>query len=277
VASDVARYFDKIGYAGPFTPTRDVLARIALAHTTTIPFENLDPLAGKIVALDVPSLFGKLVEERRGGYCFEHNLLLVHALEDLGFRVKPLAARVRYNVPPDAVTPRSHMLVLVREGGEDLVVDVGFGGLTLTGVLRLGTTEPQTTPHERFRFVREPEAEDIVMEAEVGGAWKPLYRFDLQRQHAVDYAVTSHFLCTSPTSHFRRTVIAARATPNGRFALRDTALSAYRNDGTLEKRTLASAAEIRAALEGPFGIAVPHDGALEGAFTDAVLRSSPTA
>ena len=68
------------------------------------------------------------------------------------------------------------------EGGP-YIVDVGFGGLTLTGPLRLVPDIEQATPHETFRLLAGDRGE-YVLQVLLGGAWKPLYSFDLQPQLA---------------------------------------------------------------------------------------------
>src|SRR4051812_46583237 len=107
---DLDAYFRRIGYSGAGTATLDTLRAILVRHPEAIPFENLDPLLRWPVRLDIGSLQQKLVRDGRGGYCFEQNLLLGHALSDLGFQVTGLAARVLWIAPEGAVTPRGHML-----------------------------------------------------------------------------------------------------------------------------------------------------------------------
>jgi N-hydroxyarylamine O-acetyltransferase len=91
---DLDAYFERIGYAGERTPTLDTLRGIQACHPAAIAFENLNPLLGWPVRLDARSLQQKLVVDRRGGYCFEHNLLLGHVLNAVGFSVSGLAARI---------------------------------------------------------------------------------------------------------------------------------------------------------------------------------------
>src|SRR5205085_12496143 len=110
-AVDLDAYFKRIGYEGERTPTFETLQAIQLRHVQTIAFENLNPLMGWPVRLDIESLQQKLVREGRGGYCYEHNLLFRHVLKALGFEVTGLAARVLWNEPHGAITPRSHMLL----------------------------------------------------------------------------------------------------------------------------------------------------------------------
>ena len=119
-------YLGRIGLATVPDPG---LAEIHRAHATTIPFENFDPIRGRPVSLDLGDLEAKIVARRRGGYCFEHNLLLAGALESLGGReVDPILARVRLG-PEGAPRPLNHLLLRVRDRDGSLwLADVGFGG-----------------------------------------------------------------------------------------------------------------------------------------------------
>src|SRR4029450_8706400 len=92
MALDLDSYLERIGYEGPVEPTLEVLDALQLAHSTTIPFENLDILLGRPIRLDLTSLQGKLVRDRRGGDCFEHNTLFAAALEGVGVGVAPPGA-----------------------------------------------------------------------------------------------------------------------------------------------------------------------------------------
>jgi N-hydroxyarylamine O-acetyltransferase len=248
-------YCERIGYVGPRVATLQTLAAVQLRHAQAIPFENLDPFLRWPVRLDAESLHQKLVRDKRGGYCFEHNLLLSHALTAMGFHVTGLAARVMWNAPENVVTARSHMLLLVDIDDAAYVVDVGFGVLTPTGPLRLEPDIVQPTPHEPFRLRRK--ADSFVLEASVNGAWKPLYRFDLQEQFQADYEVTNWYLSNHPQSHFVTGLIAARPAREVRYALRDTVFSVHYVDGNTERRLLTSAHELRATLEGLFHVNVP--------------------
>ena len=266
---DVDGYFERIGYRGPLAVSVETLAAIHLRHALTIPFENLNPLLRWPVRLDAQSLEQKLVREGRGGYCFEHNLLLKHVLDRLGFHVKGLAARVRWNVPEATVTPRGHMLLLLDIGGRTYITDVGFGGLTLTGPMRLEADVEQSTPHEPFRLIRVGDA--YVMQAKTGGSWKTLYQFDLQEQLLADYEVTSWYLSNNPTSHFVTGLIAARPDSARRYGLRGNELTIHHLGGTTERHTLASAEAIKSALEHTFRLRLPDAPELQVAL-ERVIR-----
>lgn len=256
VSIDLGAYLGRIGFEGPARPDLDTLATIHRLHSRAIPFENLNPLLGLPVLLDAASLQRKLVEGGRGGYCFEHNLLLANVLRQVGFEVRTLAARVLWNAPPGVVRPRTHMLLRVSAEGDEWVVDGGFGSNTLTGPLRLAQQGPQATPHERFRLV--PEGPDSTLQVEVSGEWHALYRFDLQPHHQVDYEVTSWYLCHHPDSHFRHRLIAARTQADGRDVLANNEFTRHRLGEPSEKLVLTSAAELRDLLQDGFGLRLPE-------------------
>lgn len=258
---DLDAYCRRIGYGGPRAATLEVLRALHALHPQAIAFENLDPLLGRPVSLELPALERKLVHERRGGWCFEHNLLFAAVLESFGFAVRRLAARVLWNAAPGAVTPRSHMLLAVDLDGERWIADVGFGGLTLTAPLALAIGRAQATTHERFRLLEDDE--HFVAQAELQEQWTPLYRFDLQRQHVADYAVSNWYLSHHPQSHFLTGLMAARVEPGVRYALRDNRLAVHRIGEPSRSRRLDSAAGLRRAHEGELAIALPDASGLD--------------
>lgn len=260
-AIDLSTYFARLGYGGPTAPTMETLRAVVARHAATIPFENLDPLMGRTPVLTPEALEQKLLKDGRGGYCFEHNTVLKHVLEALGFSVTGLAARVLWNQPEGAITARGHMLLRVDLPEGPHMVDVGFGGLTLTGVLDLATEEAQETPHEPFRLVRK--GDERHAQALLGDTWSTVYRFDLQPQVHLDYEVSNYYLATHPTSVFTHTLMAARASKEARYGLRNEAFSIRYRNGESEKRTLESVAELREVLEQYFLIQLPEG--VEGA------------
>ncbi len=165
---DVDSYLQRIRYAGVRSPTLETLRALHALHPLAIPFENLDTLARVPVKLDLRSLEQKLVHSRRGGYCFEQNLLFKHALGALGFDATSLAARVVWERPAGEVRARTHMVLLVALEERRYVCDVGFGGLTPTAPLELAPGAEQQTPHETFRILRE--LNEFAVEAQVRGA-----------------------------------------------------------------------------------------------------------
>jgi N-hydroxyarylamine O-acetyltransferase len=263
-AFDLDAYLRRIGCAGARAPTLETLRAVHLRHTEAIPFENLDPLLGRPVRLDAESLQQKMVRDGRGGYCYEQNLLFMHALTALGFAVKGLAARVLWNAAVTASTPpRSHMLLLLDLEGQPYIADAGFGVMTLTGPLRLAAGAEQATPHEPYRL--QQAGEEYVLEARIRGDWKPLYRFGLVEQLLPDYEVYNWYLSHHPESRFVTGLMAARAAADGRYTLLNNEFTAHPLKGASERRVLATAAELREALTGPLRVKLPESPALDAA------------
>jgi N-hydroxyarylamine O-acetyltransferase len=258
-AFDLPAYFARIGYDGPRTPTLETLRAIQLLHPQAIAFENLNPLLAIPVRLDIESLQEKLIRSRRGGYCFEQNGVLLHALQALRFRVTGLAARVVWNQPdPTAMTPRSHMVLKVELEQGTYIADVGFG-MSPTAPLRLVPGIAQETPHESFRLLENNGL--YTLQCSLKGQWTSFYLFDLQEQAPVDYQVANHYVSTWPTSHFVTSLVAARATADGRYGLRNNRLSIHQRSVEREQRVLSSAAEISAVLKDLFGVVMPDEAA----------------
>jgi len=213
---DLGAYLSRVRYDGPVEPTLEVLDAIHLAHATTIPFENLDILLGRPIRLDVASLQDKLVRDRRGGYCFEHNTLFAAALEAVGFGVTRLGARVRFGAR--SVTARTHMALVVEADGQVRLADVGFGG---GGVLRSLTIDPGPELDQfgwRFRLVDDDGVR--VLQTHRPDGWIDLYAFTFEPQYPVDAEMANHFTSTHPSSPFTRTLTAQLSGPERSLILR---------------------------------------------------------
>ncbi|TGG92568.1 arylamine N-acetyltransferase [Natronospirillum operosum] len=254
-APDIEAYFSRIGYSGPRRAILDTLQELQFRHLCTIPFENLSPFLGHPVRLDMPALEAKILHSRRGGYCFEQNMLVLQVLQALGFSVRGLAARVLWGQPEGTLTPRTHMLLCVELDGKSWLVDVGFGGQTHTAPLLLEPGLVQTTPHERYRVLHH--GGYFHLQAEVLGQWRSLYCFDLSDQHDVDYELANYYVATKPDSHFVTGLVAARARPGGRCALSGNRLTRHYLDRPSEERVLETPDELMDTLETVFDIAIP--------------------
>lgn len=248
------RYLARIGYRGERAPTLAVLRELHRLHPFAIAFENLDPFTGRRVAIDIDSIVAKLVDQRRGGYCFEHNTLFAHALARFGFSVMPLAARVLFGRAPDAVTACTHMLLRVDIDGAPWIADVGFGGVTLCAPLALMSREEQPTPHEPARINERDDGSAYALTVKIGDAWKPVYRFDMRKTEPVDYEVSNWYTSTSPDVLFTNHLLACRPLAEGRATLFNDRYSECDRQWRRRERTLGSAHELDACLRERFGI-----------------------
>jgi N-hydroxyarylamine O-acetyltransferase len=249
--TDLEAYLTRIDVPDTGAADLPTLRRIVDGHARTVTFENLDAFTGRTPDLDPAALVAKLVAGGRGGWCFEQNLLLWAALDEIGYQTTGLAARVLWRRPDDApMPPRGHMLLRVELPEGPHVVDVGFGGLTLTGVLALEPEREQATPHEPFRLW--PDRDGYRMQALLDGAWSTLYRFDLAEQELADYDLTNWYLANHPDSPFVNSLMVARPDVDRRYALNGRALTVYPLDGPPERRELDSPDAVRAVLADQF-------------------------
>jgi N-hydroxyarylamine O-acetyltransferase len=191
---DLDAYLERIGLEG-----RPSIAQVHRAHLTSIPFENLDPHQGLPVSLEVEDLERKLVSERRGGYCFEQNLLLKAAFEALGAKVDMFLARMRQGAKPGVVRPRSHLLLRVSENGASWHADVGF----VRGILEpipfgLGATQEQSG--WSFRVVQD--GSEFVLQQLAGDEWADVYGFLPQPVPPIDVETSNWWTSTHPSSLF---------------------------------------------------------------------------
>jgi arylamine N-acetyltransferase len=258
---DLTAYFDRINYRGAVEPTLDVLQGLMTAHTQAIPFENLDPMMGVPVDdLGPDALIDKLVHRRRGGYCYEHNGLLGYALAEIGFRVRRLAGRVIWMVPPDAPVPaQTHTVLAVTFPGSQgsYLVDVGFGGQTLTSPIRFEIGNVQQTTLEPYRL--EDRGDGLVLQAQLRGEWQSLYEFTTHTRPQIDLKMGSWYVSTNPASHFVTDLMVAMVSDGARINLSGRNLAIHRDGGT-EKIVLDDAAAVVDALRGRFGINIDDVG-----------------
>lgn len=265
-------YFDRIGFAGSIAPTLATLEVLHALHPATIPFENLSPLIGAPVPLDQPSLERKLLAEKRGGYCFEHNLLLKRVLEDLDYTVRPMLARTLWNDPDSQRL--GHLVLLVDISSQTYLVDVGFGGLTLTAPLRLRADVEQETPHETFRLSGgDPE---WLLEARIGEDWRPVYAFRPEVADDATIAAANTVMASDPASPMVTGVKVALSPPGKRLKLKDAQLTIQPVDGEKEVREIASMEAMRAVLTNEFGLVLPNDERLEPALASVLPEVVPT-
>lgn len=253
---DLDGYFKRIGYGGAVRPDLETLGAIQAHHVAAIPFEALDPLFGRPVLLDLAALQAKLVRSRRGGYCFEQNILLRAALRAIGFQTTNLGARVlRGQAPGAPLPPRGHMVLLVDLPDGPRIVDVGLGIFLQDAPLRVDRLGEQTTPAGTYRL--DAHGAEFTLNVRQGDAWQSAFQFTLEPQHDADYEVANWFFATHPRSPFTQMVIMQRLTAAARLMLINTQLVERRRDGSVVERTLAEAAELGDVLDKAFDIEPP--------------------
>ena len=208
-------YLTRVGLPAAGDPDLAALRRLHAAHVNAIPFENLDILLGRGVRLDLDALRGKLIAQKRGGYCFEHNTLFLAVLQEVGFTAVPLEARVRGG---GVLRPRTHMVIGVDIGGQAWLADVGFGGEGPREPVLMRGEETTASSGLAYRIVQDDDA--LVLQMRRDTAWSDQYAFLTRPVHPVDFEVANWYTSTHPTSPFVRTLTAQRTTRDVRYLLR---------------------------------------------------------
>ncbi len=235
---DVDAYLARIGASRPAGPDAAGLAALHRAHLRTVPFENLDIAAGVPISLELPDIYDKIVNRRRGGYCYESNGLFGWLLAELGYPVALVAARL---VGPDGQPGAEfeHMRLAVEASGRLWLADVG-NGVNLTEVIPHEPGE-YTVGGRAFAVRRSGRAwRTEVRDGE--GNWVPDWTWTLTQRRIDDFSARNVYQQTSPESHFVQHRVCVLLTDAGRIALVDGVLS-ERVDGELVERAVTAAEE----------------------------------
>ena len=249
---DVEAYLRRIAYDGPRQPSAASLRVLHRQHLFTVPFENLDIPLKIPIRLDLPRLYEKIVVHHRGGFCYELNGVFCELLTAMGFRVQMLSARVRRD--DGGFGPEFDHMLLKVELEEPWVVDVGFGDSFVDPIVFRAGGADQVSGH-RYSVSPYEDEWQLLREDEKGQV--PLYCFrDVPRQLR-DYEGMGHFHQTSPDSHFTKSWMCSKATPEGRVTLSNRRLIVTRG-GTREETILATDSEVRCCLREQFGIELPE-------------------
>lgn len=212
---DLQRYLDRIGFSGPARADLDTLQRMMQAQLCSVPFENLDVQAGKIVSLEPAHIVEKIVERRRGGYCYEVNGLFSMALTVLGIPHTYVAARPMFY---PVRRPKTHMAIIAEVGDEQYLCDLGFGSYGIRAPLPLDSAGGEVEQgSDRFRLSER--GGEYLLQAWVEGEWASQYGFDLHPQEWIDFMPANYLNSTHPEAVFVQKLLVVRFTPRGRVIL----------------------------------------------------------
>lgn len=218
---DLEAFLQRIHFAGDRDPSPDSLAALQLAFLLSVPFENYDIHWGRPLSLELPDLEDKIVRRRRGGVCYECNVLFRAALDQLGYRVRYLDARMRMSSGEGFGPPCDHMVLLVTLDREYLV-DVGNGQSC-----RVPLPLDRDRVHESEGIAYRLSWQDglrALMTRKQDGDWTARYLFSEGERELEEFFPMLEHVQTSPESSFTRNRLATRALVNGRVTLRNRRL-----------------------------------------------------
>ena len=224
------------------------LFRLQRSHLLAVPFENLDIHWNRPIAIDTHRFYEKIVERKRGGFCYELNGLFNELLRSLGFTTRVISARVfdGKNYGPEY----DHAAIIVTIGDEEYLADVGFGDFTaepLKFVLDLEQDAAGTFVIRRF------DDEYLEVAKRVGETWKSEYIFMDIGRDLNEFAGMCDFQQFSPESHFTKGKLCSIMTENGRKTLTDSKFIITEN-GTKTETFVNGEEDFDHLLAAEFGI-----------------------
>ena len=249
------KYLERIGYTGTRELTAENLDALIRAHITTVPFENITVYDfDQVPSLDPEDLYKKIVEDRRGGYCFELNTSLHNLLTSFGYDAYPVVVRIVVMGGP--LRPYAHKGVIAMAEGKKWYCDVGYGGPGPKGALEISAREQEIGGFIYRCFFRE---DDFIIQKKDAEAWGNVLILTGRPIEPCDFIPLNFYIAKNPTSLFRDHRIANLTLPDGSKALTGEHFT-LRKGGTVIERDCADKAEVEALLREEFGIDVTLPG-----------------
>ena len=243
----VVAYLNRVGVTGPAVCDAAGLRTLHRAHQLTVPFENLSIHLAEPISLAERDLIDKIVRRRRGGFCYELNGAFALLLEALGARVSRVAAGVHGEA--GLSPPFDHLALVVHpaDGSGPWLADVGFGSHSDYPLL-LDVRQDQEDPAGRFRLADASSGDiDVLKDGQ------PQYRIETRERSLADCVPTCWWQQTSPQSHFTRSTICSRLTPDGRVSISGRMLIQTKG-GTRTEQQLDTDDALLAAYRDHFGV-----------------------
>lgn len=242
-------YFSRIGFETPAVADFATLKSMMRRQLCSVPFENLDVQAGRVVSLVPEEIVSKIVERRRGGYCYEVNGIFAMALEAIGIPYRFVAARpMTYPVR----RPKTHMAIVATIDGGQWLCDLGFGSFGIREPINLEWIDREVRQGiDTFRLTRVSE-HDFLLQSQTEGSWKNLYEFNLFPQEWVDFEPANFMNSTHPDSIFVRNLMVVLQTDSGKEVLTSYYIKSVSPEGTVESKITPE--EIPELLKERFGL-----------------------
>lgn len=225
------RYLERIGLSGAeLGADLESLRRLQRSHLLAVPFENLDIHWNRPIVLDVGKFYSKIVNDRRGGFCYELNGLFEKLLRDLGFETRLVSARV-FNGKEHG-PEFDHAAIIVKMDGEEYLADVGFGSFSAEPLKFVEGVE-QVDPNGSFVIRHREDGYYEVLKRDEG-VWRSEYMFMSDGHALKDFTEMCDFQQYAPESHFRKGMLCSIMTETGRKTLTETSFITTENGSKTE-------------------------------------------
>lgn len=242
-------YVERIGFFEEPNVDVETLNALMRCQLFTVPFENLDVQAGKIVSLDVDHIFHKIVHQERGGYCFEVNSLFAMALAAVGIEYYFVGARPMFY---PTRRPKTHMAVIAKINGKEYLCDTGFGSYGIRAPIALASAnETVQQDYDKFRLFTHDNL-NFILQAWVDNDWVNQYEFDLYPHELLDFIPANYFNSKCEDAIFVQKLLVVKHNELGRKILLGQRLkTVIKGETQLQDLTQA---EVNDALKNDFGL-----------------------
>lgn len=245
----LANYLERINYKGTTQADAVTLKNLMRHQIFSIPFENLDVQAGKIVSLVHEEIVEKIIHRKRGGYCYEVNGLFAMALESIGIEYQLIAARPMFY---PVKRPKTHMAIVAKVEGQSWLCDLGFGSYGIREPIRLDVLDCEIKQDcDVFKISKNTE-HDFLLQALVEDEWANQYEFNLCPQEWIDFAPANYLNSKHPDSVFVQKNLVVLLNPNGRDILFGDSLKTVRNGQTT--KSIVAPEELTSVLRERFNL-----------------------
>lgn len=192
------------------------LRTLMRAQLHSVPFENLDVQAGKIVSMAAEDIVDKIIYRQRGGYCYEVNGVFAMALAALGFDYEIIGARPMFY--PHR-RPKTHMVLLVKADGEHWLCDTGFGSFGLRAPIGLHQLGQVIQQDDEAFMLDKNDRNEFVLKALVKGEWANQFGFDHYAMEWIDFSLANYYNSTHPDAIFVQRYLIMQQHAHGRTLL----------------------------------------------------------
>ncbi len=251
----ITQYLEALDLTLPKKPTLKFVQKLQAEHNAKFCFSNLALVLGEPISLNTDDIHRKIIKQRMGGYCFEHNKLIFETLKTLGFTVELIMARVLINKQIE--NPRTHRITLLSLDNATYIVDVGFGADCPILPLKLALNEDQTAGMDTYRFISNAFNEYELQVLRADGYFS-LYRFEMAHYTDADCLAANYYTSTFPNSGFVNNLVVSKKNDrttilikNNEFIVREK-----NNESTI---FIENANELLSLLKTHFSIALDED------------------
>jgi N-hydroxyarylamine O-acetyltransferase len=255
----IESYFERIGYTGGREVSYETLSGIHTNHIASMPYENLDTFIGKRLSLDLEDLIQKMLVERRGGMCTEHNTFLCHVLTSLGFTVTRIISKFLFLVLKGSEVATMHTILKVDLDNKQYLVDVGSGSFSPPHPLEIGYESelvyPNNPPKRLLTCINNTYAYQYL----IRGKWVDIFVGNLEERFGIDWEVSFWYGSTCPRSKYWYSIILERVLKDQIISFKDNYLKHKFLDGSFTSKTLTTREKLLEALSEHFGIFLPLD------------------